>query len=219
MSNNADKLNQFLKALYDVEDPTYKVLVADPGGTPEVTIVNPIDLNLGVIADLLEWNRLLTITFLKQLFFDQTQGKFLDLIAHDHFGLIRASGESDSVYIDRVKNIILGRKISPASIIVNTTPYSSPNPPIIIEGDQEQMYADVSFTEYYQDSFQVLISTSAKYPVGDWVLPAIAFSFDAGAFFFILILEIIDSNDLPAVIDIVDRHIAAGIDYEIWIRT
>ena len=217
MSTNADKLNKYLKALIDVTDDLYKSIVSDPDGTPESTIVNPVDLNYGCVADLLEWNRMLTKSLVRQLYFDQAEGKFLDLISHTHFGLIRASGETDSQYKSRVKDIILGHKISPASIIYLTRGYSSPGEPQLIEGEQDSAFADCSFTECYT-SFQVASSSSNSYQVGWWVFPAIALASTTSLYFFILILDNTPSSQALTVLDIVNRSIAAGIDFEIWIK-
>lgn len=211
----ADLLNKYLKALFDVNDSIYKSFISDKDGVQESTIADPIDFNLGAIANVLEWNRQLTKSLLKQIRLDLAEGRFLNLIAHDHIGIVRYDGETDLEYKTRIQNFIIAHKVSPASIIFYTRPFSSPGEPVIIEGQQDSAFADVSFSDNYT-SFQ-------NQTPGDeflhWIFPAIATSSGASAYFFILILQNTASEDIPKVIDLVNRWIASGIDYEIHIES
>jgi len=129
-------LNKYLK-IFDNKDSKYQSLISNDDGIPDISIDTPIDFNIGAIASLLEWNRQLSLTLTEQIFLDKATANFLDLIAHEHIGIVRYSGESDLDFIARLQKFIIGKKISPAAIIFCTTPFSSPGPPVLLEGLQD----------------------------------------------------------------------------------
>ncbi len=215
MSTIAEQLDDMLMAIVDPEDEIYKSLISDKEGTPESDPVNPVDLNIGATAGILEWNRRIAKSLLTQLFFDQSEGMFLDLIAHKYIGMPRGGGESDTEYRNRIMDVILGHKVSPASIIFYSRPYSSKEP-IIYEGSQGAAYAGLSYAGVYDE---MLIEHSEKpQMIGQWVFPAMAIRVEGSDCFFVLFLEDTDPADLPMLVDKLNRLIAAGVEYEIRIK-
>jgi hypothetical protein len=213
MSNISETLNKYLRAIFDVEDSIYKSIISDSSGVPAGTINNPMDYNIGAIAGMLEWMRNLSIDLVDQLFLNLAEGKWLDFIAHRHIGIVRYSGESDVDYISRIQKFIMADKVSPASIIYYTTPFSSPGAPQILEGEVDAAFAYASFSDNY-DLFQ----NQSPGPQNNWwIMPAIPVGASSVAFFFVLRLENTSSADIEKVIDIVDRWKAEGIGYRIQI--
>ena len=170
-------------------------------------------MNIGAIGSMLEWNRRLTIDLTKQLFFDLVEGVFLKLTVDDIIGIIRGEGETEADYKQRVGDIILGYKISPAAIIYNSRPYST-SEPVLLEGDLEGAYAGYSYAGIYED-FQL---ESPPENLDEWVFPAITTKASTSAYFFILRLENTESSAIPLLVDKINRLIAAGIDYDIRIE-
>lgn len=212
MGNIAKVVNKYLRALYDIEHEIYKSVISDENGIASPTVNNPMDYNIGAIAGVLEWNRNLTLSLINQLFLNQATGKFLNLQAHDQIGIVRYYGESDVDYAKRVADFIIAPKISPASIIYYLRPYSE-DEPIILEGRQDSMFADVSFSDNITE-FQ--IETPGQY-FEHWVSPAIAGSAATLSYYFIVILKNTLSGDVQKVMDIIDRWVASGINYEVQI--
>lgn len=215
MGTVAEILNKYLNAIYDTDDSIYKSLVANIDGVPEVIIENPIDFNIGVIADVLEWTRQLSICLIQQLFLNEAEGKFLDLMVHNHIGIVRFENESDIDYSERVKNYIIAHKVSRASVIYFARPYSSPGEPELLDGIDDAAFADLSYSDVYT-SFQ---NEAANQYEDWWVFPAITSSIGDTAYFFVLRLENTDSADIAKVIDFLDRWKAGGIAYELQIIT
>lgn len=214
MSTIAQTLNEYLR-FFDWDDPVFKSLVSNPAGVPEPTITNPMHFNIGYMANLLEWNRKLVLKLLTQLDLTQAESQYLDLIAHKHLGITRYSGETNAEFVARIQVFVIAHKVSPASIIYHTKQFSSPGDPVLLEGPLDSAFADVTFTDNYQ--------TFQNQAPGDdylwWVQPAITVGADGGLFFFILILQNTPDADIPKVIDLVDRLIAAGVNYQIQIET
>lgn len=209
----AELLNKYLRTLYDIDDNIYKSLISDVNGSPEVVISDPIDYNIGVIADILEWTRQLSISLGKQIFLNQAEGKYLDLLAHNNIGLVRYPSENDTDYISRVQKFIIGRKVSPAAIIFYMRPYSDIEP-AIIEGGTDTAFSDITFNDVFT-TFQQLTPGSE---FGNWVNAAIAGSDKVASHFFTLVLEGSSASDIPLIIDTMNRLIAAGVGYEVQIN-
>jgi len=64
MGNVTTTINDHLTAIFDVSDALYKLLFSDSAATVPDNPANPIQLGLGIMADLLEWNRLLSLSLL-----------------------------------------------------------------------------------------------------------------------------------------------------------
>ena len=209
-----DQLNRYLKSIFNVDDAVYKSVIADKDGVPAGTITKPTDFNSGQIANVLEYLRGLSKDLLTQIFLNQAEGKYLDLIAQDTIGLTRYSGENDADFVARIQKFLIGDKISKAAIIFCTRPFSSPGEPVILEGEQDAAYATFSFAGVYS-SFQLVAPPSQ---FNFFVFPAISRS-QQSAFFFVIQLENTPSEDIFKVIDILNRTVAAGIVYELQILT
>lgn len=214
MSTNITKLlDKYLKSKFDIDHSIYKAFISNAVNTPPASPTDPSNLDIGAIANTLEWVRLLSKGLQNQLDLTLANTKYLNLIIQDHVGIVRADGESDSDYLDRAVDYMIAPKVSVASIIYHTIPYSSPGPPQIIDGT-ETAFADVSFSDNYSE-FQNLTPGSPEY--GYYIFPALAAESYGGAYFFVLQLENTAATDIPAVVDLVNRWIAAGIRYEIQI--
>lgn len=209
---SADLLNKFLKAKYDTSDPIYKALISDSSGVESPTVNIPADFNIGAIAGSLEWIRQLDLYLKNQLQLDTSSGMFFKLITEQYINITAYPSEIQADLVNRIISFILDPKISEASIIKVMIPYSSPGLPEILTND-EQMYADASFSDNYS-SFQ---NTTPGIEFGYWVMAAIAGNGSAFEYFFILRLENTSSSDIMKVIDIMSRWVAAGIEYEIRI--
>jgi hypothetical protein len=205
-------INKYLKALYDTEDPVYRALIADETGIPASIPTAPSDMNIGAIGNSLEWNRRLTMSLIKQLRFDQCEGVFLTLMIDDFLNFMRASGETNAQYKERVIDIVLGPKISPAAIIYNARPYSTAEPYIAMN-DNDMAYADVSYADCYE-TFQ--LTAPAAY-VGTWVLPAVSRNVRGMIFFFILYVENTPDDQMSILMDKINSLIAAGTEFEVQV--
>lgn len=208
MATVAETLNKHLGQVLDTDNALYKSLISDPEGTPAGTVNNPTDYNIGVLAGMLEWNRDLTKTLVKQLDLTQATGKYLDFIAHDHLGIFRHASESDTDFVTRIQDYIVGAKVSPGAIIYHMRKFSSTEPQIL-EGEQDGAFADVSFSDVYQGFRDVVDNL--------FVFPALTVGSDSQAFFFILILEDTAAADVTALFEELERLVAAGIEYEVQI--
>ncbi len=213
MSTVAKLLNKYLASIYDTDHEVYKSLVADVDGVPAGAILKPTDFNNGAIAGMLEWERQLALSLLAQFNLLTAEGDFLELMVHKHIGIVRFEGETDVDYAQRVQDYIIAQKVSPATIIFYTRPFSTPGEPELLDASEDVAFADLSFSDVY-----TLFQNEAAGPEFDyWVFPALTTSLGSGAYFFILRLENTPSSDIAKVIDLVNRWIAAGIEYEIQI--
>lgn len=213
MSTIAESVNKYLQ-IFDQSDSLYLALLSNVGGVPNMTINNPTDFNIGAIANMLEWNRRLTISLRDQLYLNKATGKFLDLITFQHIGILRFPGESIADFVLRIQQLIINPKVSPASIIYHTRQFSSPADPVIVEGAQDSAFADVTFSDQYK-SFK---NQTPGPELNHWILPAITVGSAGGLYFFTLILENTPNNKIGELVDWVDRLIAAGVGYEIQIN-
>jgi hypothetical protein len=203
-----DQINKDLAAVFSKNDPVYRSLIADYTGVPAPVISTPMDLNMGALASVVEWNRRLTKSLIKMLFFDTAQGVFLSMIVSDHLGIVRGSGESDADYQRRVTEIILGHKVSPTAIINALVPYSFPNRPLLYEGQEGSAYADQSFSDVYTE-FQVVSPVMRD----EWVFPAVTMALAGSIYSITVLLENTPNTSIPLVLDLLDRLVVAGVDY------
>lgn len=213
MSNITKTLNKYLQAKFDTNHPIYKALIANASNTPPASPAKPSELDIGAIANMLEWTRLLGLGLKNQLDLEQSDTKYLNLILHELMDIVRYDGENDADYLERAINFVIAPKVSEASIIFYTIPYSSPGIPQIIIGG-ETAFADVTFSDNYTE---LQNATPGSPELNHWIFPAIATDGFAAAYFFILRLENTNIDDIVEVVDTVNRWIAAGINYEIQI--
>lgn len=215
MNTIAKKLNELL-VMFDTRDAVYRSVVSNEDGVPNPTITKPTDFNIGAIADLLEWNRRLTISLQKQIFLNQASGNLLDEFCLTMFNIYRNEGETDAEFAERVRQYILSHRLSPASIIKAVERYSSLLPEII-EGQIDSAFSDVIFSDIYFSAWQHVEPAPDPY-AGWWFLPAITCGADGGEFFFILVMYNLAPEDVLTVVDIVDEWKAAGVGYMIEVR-
>lgn len=215
MPNNiSENLNRYLEQIFDTEDSIYKAIFSDITGISAGIINVPNDYDIGAIANLLEWNRNLSKSLLLMLNLQNAIGIWLDLIAHVHLGLVRFPEESDIDYKNRIINYIIAPKKSPASIVYYTIPFSNPGLPQLIESPSDIAYSDVTYASFYKKFKQ----TGGQFDQW-WILPAIAFSESASSYFFVLVLQNTNVDDVPKLVDLVNRWKTSGINYEIRIET
>lgn len=209
------EINKLL-TFFNHDDPIYKSVISDKDGVPEPVITKPTDYHIGAIADVLEWNRHLTLGFLKQIFLNTAEGKYLDDYCYDMFGMYRNEGETDAEYSERVRKYILSNRLSPASIIVAVKDYSGKLPEII-EGQLDAAFADITYSDVYVPAWQCENPLPHPYH-GWWVFPAIPTGTDGGEFYFILIVYNMKPEDAITVVDIVNTWKASGVGYHIEVR-
>jgi len=214
MSSVADIINKYMPQ-WDKLDPVYKALVSDPDGVAAGVITTPKDYNKGGIANVLEWLFKFSIELRAQMFLDQAETDWLNYTAESFFGIIRYENENDADYVARIKKFILAKKLSPASIIYATIPYSSPGLPVMYEGESDGAYADIS----YAGNIKRFFNTAPGPDNNNWVLPAITIGQNGGLFNFVLILQNTAPADIRKVLDIVNRWKAGGITYQVQIET
>lgn len=208
-----DRINNELDALFNIEDdPIYKALVCDSDGTIPEEITSISDLDAGAITNMIEYLRRLSIDLIKQLFIDQASGEFLEYQLVDFFNSLQLEDESDAQWVDRTIAIVFQPKVSRATIIYSLRPYSSREPEITTI-TTESAYADFSFADVYT-------SYKATNPYGTgyvFVLPAISESYSSA--FFTIKITMYDTltSDIYTIQDILDKILAAGIDYKLQI--
>lgn len=208
-----DRINNNLKALYDVnDDPIYKSLICDKDGVIPTTITKPTDIDIGAIASPIEYLRLLSIDLITQLYIDEATGEFLKYQLEEFFSSLRLEDETDAEWVQRTIATILQQKVSRASIIYSLRPYSSQEPEItnII---QESAFADYCFAD---------ATNSGSYTMDDgtlvnWV-PAIAENFQSSFYTIKITLYDTTVDDIWTVQNIIGKILAAGITYILEIQ-
>lgn len=207
----AARIEKLLGMLYNkATDPVFRALIADSAGVENPTISDPRDFNCGAVAEMLEWNRRLAAGLEKQLDISQASGIWLDYAIHVHVGLPRFSGETDSQYVERISEYLIGPKCSPGAIVAFFRRYSPGGEPFIYEGESDSAFADASFAGEYTGFW--LADGSA------YVFPAIACGSDSQAFYFQLFLYGTPAADIAAVIEAINRYKMAGVEAQVYIQ-
>jgi len=214
MGTIAQEFNTMLAAFFNKDDLVYQSVFCNEYNTPETSPVNPEDMNIGAVASMIEYNRRLSLSLIKQLFLDQAEGIYLNLIAQNYLDIARAQSESDADYRARIVELILGHKVSPAAIIYTMRKYSSQEPEIY-EGKQNSAYASLSYAGVYSN---FKITSGLPHLIDTFVFPAVTLLIEDEAFKFILFLWDTASGDIPLVIDTLNQFIAAGVTYEVRIQ-
>lgn len=215
MTTAANILAQYLSPLFSVDDPIFRSLIANPDGVPAPTPVKPMEYNIGVIANVLEWLRKQATgdgSYVDQIYLTRAKTKWLNLTAQVYIGLLRFEGETDTDYVARIQKYITAPKISPASMIICLRDFSTTEP-VILEGAADTAFADVSFSDQYR-VFKV-ITPGPEFD--NFVQPALAGPVLGGGPFFLVLLTGTNPNDYNRVFDIINRWRAAGTTYEIQI--
>lgn len=201
-----ERLNDDLKLLFNIDDPVYKSFICDKDGTIPTTITKPTDIDIGAIASLKEFLRLLSTSLLKQIFIDQASDEFLTYTLNEFFNSLKLEGETDAEWIQRTISKVFNPKVSHAAIIVALRPYSSQEPEIT-NVSTESAFADFSFADVYISGYDTVGGEIVI------VVPAISESFQSS--FFSIKVKIYDTptGQIATVIDLLNNIIAAGIDY------
>lgn len=208
-----DRINNELDALFNTEDDSiYRAVVCDKDGTIPESITDITDIDAGAITNMIEYLRRLSIDLLKQLYIDQASGEFLRYQLETFFSSLQLEDESDVQWVQRTIATVFQQKVSRASIIFSLRPYSSREPEItnIVS---ESAYADFSFADVY-------IADKAANPYGTgyvFVLPAVAENYSSSFFTIKITLYNTLSSDIYTIQDILDKVLAAGIDYKLQI--
>lgn len=210
----AERLNQYLASLFDVLDPVYKSIIANVDGVPAGTINKPTDYNSGAVANLLEYGRQMGIDLVAQMYFDQNTGKYHDFYANEVLGIPKFTGETEAQHKSRAQDYVMAKKISKAAIIFASRPFSVAEPEILV-GGRDDAYADISFSDQYQG----FVATPTGTHMDNWfIFPARAGGKNSSAYFFTLIVTGTTGSDVPKLVELLDRWVAAGIEYAIQIN-
>lgn len=217
--NSVDLLNKRTKARFDITDDGYKILMAgyNSGYTlPGSGTVQPNDLNLGAVANITEYGRLLADWLIEQMSLDTAYGTNLDYLGQQIYNTYRENNESDDTYRERIKDVIFGSKETKWIILDKITQYNnsgSPTYPFMSEFEEVldlQAYADYSYCDQYKRYYSP--------PSPEEVFPA--YSELEGVdgiprFFFKVYMLQVNSGDKQTVMDTIDRLKIAGVGYQV----
>lgn len=209
-ANITTRINDSLKSLFNIDDIIYQALICDYTGSIPDTISKPSDIDIGAMASMIEYLRLLSLSLSKQIYMDQSSGEFLTFILDEYMQVPRLTGETDSVWASRAKSVLFQPKVSRAALISLLRPYSS-DEPVIINEASNAMYADCSFADRYS-AYSTTVDGS-KFSV----YPAIAETFNNILFSIIIKLTKTKPEDYSSVTDLLEKSIASGIYYTIQI--
>ena len=183
--------------------------ISDKRGVPEPTVENPSDYNKGGIANLLEYMKDLANTLLVQFNPDVNSDAWMEFIFHKHFGLPRWTGETNEEWAQRVSDFVLGAKLSPASIIFYTRPYSTTEPEIL-EGLKNAAFAG----RCYAGVGRTGIIQTPGYKLNTWMFPARARSTSSAVYTLTLKLTDTASADLEKLAEIMRRWVHPAIRWK-----
>lgn len=212
MTSIVDNINNNLKGLYDTKDEIYIALIADSNGTIPVTITKPTDIDIGAIASEQEYLRKVSLGLKNQIFIDQATGEFLKFTLEDFFSSIRLSGETELEWVERTAKKVFQPKLSQAAFILALRPYSSQEPEIV-NNVSSSAFAGLSFASRVKSFIASWLGLSIK------IYPAIARSFSFSLYSIRITLYDIPSGDINTVINLIESIIAAGITYELVIKS
>jgi hypothetical protein len=212
MNDIVENINNNLKGLFDTSDDIYIALIADKNGVIASVITKPTDIDIGAIASQQEYLRRVSLGLKNQIFIDQATGEFLKFTLEEFFASIRLINETELEWIERTAKKVFQPKLSEATFIVALRPYSSIEP-LIENNVSSSAFAGLSF------------ASRVKTFVADWsgssikIYPAIARSFSSSLYSILITLYDTPSGDINTVINIIENNIAAGITYELVIKS
>lgn len=207
-----DRINNNLSAFFDIDDEIYRRLISDNLGTNPETFTLPTDIDIGILASQIEWLRRIKNILNNQIYLNSSEEEFLKYILETFFNSKKLEDESDEQWINRAIATVFQQKCSRAAIIVALRDYSSPSDPRIESLIENSGFMDFSFMDAYNN---------ATFTIGEitvHVLPAIMSKFDTGFFSIKITLQNTLSSDIYTVIDIINKVIAAGISYTLYIE-
>ena len=207
-----DRVNNNLATLYDIENEIYKSFICDQNGIIPSEITKPTDIDIGAITSQIEYLRQLSICLVRQLFLDEAAEEFLAYQLTEFFGSLRLENESDVDWVQRTIATVFQPKVSRATLIFSLRPYSSEEP-VIENVLSDAMFANYSFASRYR-KFRATWSGSEK-----TVYPATSRNFAFSLFTIRIVLVDTPTNKLFTVGNIIRGVLAAGISYELVIRS
>ena len=193
-------------------DQLVRAWITDKNGVPEAIIENPSDYNKGGVANLLEYLKDLANCLLVQFDPDLNSDTWMDFIFHQHFGLPRWPGETNQEWAQRVSDFVLAPKLSPASIIFFTRPYSATEPEIL-EGLESAAFAG----RCYAGVGRTGIIQTPGYKYGTWMFPARARSTSSAVYTLTIRLTDTANADLEKLAEIMRRWVHPGIRWKVLI--
>jgi len=205
------RINNNLKAVWNVDDPIYKVCICNADGTIPSTITKPTDIAIGAIASELEYLRLFSLSLVKQLVLTNASTDFLKYTLENYFGSYRLEGETDSAWLTRVIATVFQPKVSRAAIIYALRAYSNQEPEIE-DGSGSSAFSNVCFAGRNKK-----YSTTYKGKIF-YVFPAISNDFSSLYFFIIITLYQNNTTNVQNAINVINKVIAAGIKYVLQLK-
>lgn len=216
MENAVDLLNERLSQFFDTNNSDYQIFVAGKNHdyTLPLATGKPTDLDLGLMACYLEYNRLFYQSVLDQMDIQKAEGEGLDYLGNYIYGIWRENGETDAAYRTKIFVKIFGKKETKVSIQLAITPYNgsgSPLYPFILEGESLNdlgMFADYSYTDIFQRFYS---------PPAD-VFPAITNPYGTSGtprfYFKVFMLDVLPAN-YQKVFDEINARVVAGVHFQV----
>lgn len=208
--NITTRINDSLQCLYNIDDIIYQALVCDYTGSIPDVIAKPSDIDIGAMASMIEYMRMLSLSLSSQIYLDEATGDFLEYFLDEYFQTTRLEGETEQSWIKRAKGLLFRPKVSRAALINLLRPYSAVEPEIVNEEDNA-MFSDCSFADRYSASTQIVDGKAFH------VYPAVAESFNDILFSIIIKLTRTSPPDYASIADLLSKSIASGIYYSIQI--
>lgn len=198
-------LNIFLK-IFNRESGEYLKLVGDSTRvTPSITGEIKInDINTGAISNIMEYTRKLAMFLIDQLNLNNAVREFLDNYGITYYDIVRAAGELDEDYADRIVRKVFALKQTPILIQQALLPFADQVD--IIEGIEDGAFSEISFADSYRDFFLP----------GESIIKAAIAGLEGGMlFFFRVLMYNVDPADYKVIIQIIEDYRAAGIAYDV----
>jgi hypothetical protein len=199
------KLVNYLTERFDTGDEIFKALIGDKNAIQILPLTKSADVNTGAIANELE--------YLMQMSRQTTNGANINnmsAIERDFWeqiiGLLQASHEDISQFIDRILAIIAGPKQSKNGIEQSMLRYTDEVE--VIELYYTTAFADTTFADYFEYDTGPLVVT-ASFAGGD----------ETNALYILIILKKNARLENPAVIrtivSVLDQVVLRGVKYAI----
>lgn len=205
------RINNNVKAVWNVDDPIYKVAICNSDGTIPSTITKPTDIDIGAIASELEYLRLFSLSLIKQLTLTNASTDFLKYTLENFFGSYRLDGETDAEWLNRVIATVFQPKVSRAAIIYALRAYSNQEPEIE-DGSGSSAFSNVCFAGRNK---KYLTTFKGK---TFFVFPATANDFSSLYFFIIITIYQNNTANVMNAVNVINKMIAAGIKYALQIK-
>lgn len=173
---------------------------------PDTRKMRMNDLNLGAISNALEYTRRFERMLIQFMNLANAEGVWLDFWLGIIYGIARPAGMTDDAYRTYGISLLFSMKMTPPAIryaldrAFGATKYGDNVQ--IIEGLDDGMFTEVSFTDYYRE-----------FTVPEVVKSAILGETDGLPFFFRVIMENVDPADFVVILQIMESYRASGTTY------